>query len=77
MLVAILIFMLAMGICIGLLRAVRQDRSLNVQRKTLEINPTPPVISDLLTKVKANKEDAAATARYWRSIGKEPPPPAP
>merc|ERR1712242_648089 len=29
-------------------------------RKTLEINPNHPVISDLLTKVKADKEDAAA-----------------
>merc|ERR1712100_757651 len=29
-------------------------------RKTLEINPNHPVIVDLLTKVKANKEDPAA-----------------
>merc|ERR1712070_904662 len=29
-------------------------------RKTLEINPNHPVIIDLLSKVKANKEDAAA-----------------
>merc|ERR1712217_675612 len=29
-------------------------------RKTLEINPNHPVIADLLTKVKADKEDAAA-----------------
>merc|ERR1712186_169042 len=29
-------------------------------RKTLEINPNHAVIADLLTKVKANKEDAAA-----------------
>merc|ERR1712018_531219 len=29
-------------------------------RKTLEINPNHPVISDLLTKVKASKEDKAA-----------------
>merc|ERR1712110_754772 len=29
-------------------------------RKTLEINPNHPVIADLLAKVKANKEDAAA-----------------
>merc|ERR1711896_106051 len=29
-------------------------------RKTLEINPNHPVVIDLLTKVKANKEDAAA-----------------
>merc|ERR1712093_336279 len=29
-------------------------------RKTLEINPNHPVIVDLLSKVKANKEDAAA-----------------
>merc|ERR1712187_562514 len=29
-------------------------------RKTLEINPNHPVISDLLTKVKADKEDKAA-----------------
>merc|ERR1739846_272733 len=29
-------------------------------RKTLEINPNHPVIADLLTKVKASKEDAAA-----------------
>merc|ERR1740138_106749 len=29
-------------------------------RKTLEINPNHPVIVDLLAKVKANKEDAAA-----------------
>merc|ERR1719463_931458 len=29
-------------------------------RKTLEINPNPPVIADLLAKVKADKEDKAA-----------------
>merc|ERR1719476_763753 len=29
-------------------------------RKTLEVNPNHPVVADLLTKVKANKEDAAA-----------------
>merc|ERR1712164_70142 len=29
-------------------------------RKTLEVNPNHPVIADLLTKVKADKEDAAA-----------------
>merc|ERR1739845_41073 len=29
-------------------------------RKTLEINPNHPVVADLLVKVKANKEDAAA-----------------
>merc|ERR1712051_278180 len=29
-------------------------------RKTLEINPNHPVIADLLTKVKASKEDTAA-----------------
>merc|ERR1719254_80276 len=29
-------------------------------RKTLEVNPNHPVIADLLAKVKANKEDAAA-----------------
>merc|ERR1712066_941752 len=29
-------------------------------RKTLEVNPNHPVVVDLLTKVKANKEDAAA-----------------
>merc|ERR1711943_171347 len=29
-------------------------------RKTLEINPNPPVVVDLLSKVKADKEDAAA-----------------
>merc|ERR1712193_233837 len=29
-------------------------------RKTLEINPNHPVISDLLSKIKENKEDAAA-----------------
>merc|ERR1712224_413858 len=29
-------------------------------RKTLEINPNHPVVVDLLSKVKANKEDAAA-----------------
>merc|ERR1711860_281829 len=29
-------------------------------RKTLEINPNHPVIADLLTKVKADKEDTAA-----------------
>merc|ERR1711953_365388 len=29
-------------------------------RKTLEINPNYPVIADLLTKVKADKTDAAA-----------------
>merc|ERR1712183_539018 len=30
-------------------------------RKTLEVNPNHPVVVDLLTKVKADKEDAAAT----------------
>merc|ERR1719281_2100349 len=29
-------------------------------RKTLEVNPNHPVITDLLSKVKANKEDASA-----------------
>merc|ERR1719346_81686 len=29
-------------------------------RKTLEINPNHPVVADLLTKVKADKENAAA-----------------
>merc|ERR1711923_20057 len=29
-------------------------------RKTLEVNPNHPVVVDLLTKVKANKDDAAA-----------------
>merc|ERR1711957_668348 len=29
-------------------------------RKTLEINPNHPVVADLLAKVKADKEDAAA-----------------
>merc|ERR1711939_1144716 len=29
-------------------------------RKTLEVNPNHPVVTDLLSKVKANKEDAAA-----------------
>merc|ERR1711937_912308 len=29
-------------------------------RKTLEVNPNHPVVIDLLTKVKANKEDASA-----------------
>merc|ERR1712066_270985 len=29
-------------------------------RKTLEINPKHPVVTDLLAKVKANKEDSAA-----------------
>merc|ERR1712084_114031 len=29
-------------------------------RKTLEVNPNHPVVADLLGKVKANKEDAAA-----------------
>merc|ERR1712149_23999 len=29
-------------------------------RKTLEVNPNPPVVVDLLAKVKANKEDASA-----------------
>merc|ERR1712203_713857 len=29
-------------------------------RKTLEVNPNHPVIADLLAKVKASKEDAAA-----------------
>merc|ERR1712139_249130 len=29
-------------------------------RKTLEINPNHPVVTDLLTRVKANKEDSAA-----------------
>merc|ERR1712039_1083588 len=29
-------------------------------RKTLEVNPNHPVVSDLLSKVKADKEDAAA-----------------
>merc|ERR1711979_37649 len=29
-------------------------------RKTLEVNPNHPVVADLLAKVKADKEDAAA-----------------
>merc|ERR1711918_173353 len=29
-------------------------------RKTLEVNPNHPVVTDLLSKVKANKEDSAA-----------------
>merc|ERR1712203_1155165 len=29
-------------------------------RKTLEVNPSHPVVADLLTKVKADKDDAAA-----------------
>jgi len=29
-------------------------------RKTLEVNPNHPVVTDLLSKVKANKEDTAA-----------------
>merc|ERR1711915_401440 len=29
-------------------------------RKTLEVNPNHPVVADLLTKVKADKENAAA-----------------
>merc|ERR1712193_561354 len=34
--------------------------SMMAGRKTLEINPNHPVIVDLLSKVKADKEDAAA-----------------
>merc|ERR1712157_128812 len=38
----------------------KDQLSMMAGRKTLEINPNPPVITDLLTKVKASKEDAAA-----------------
>merc|ERR1711885_106535 len=34
--------------------------SMMAGRKTLEINPSHPVISDLLAKVKASKDDKAA-----------------
>merc|ERR1712242_17670 len=38
----------------------KDQLSMMAGRKTLEINPNHPVIADLLAKVKANKEDAAA-----------------
>merc|ERR1719191_1026633 len=38
----------------------KDQMSMMAGRKTLEINPNHPVVSDLLAKVKANKEDAAA-----------------
>merc|ERR1711930_23750 len=38
----------------------KEQLSMMAGRKTLEINPNHPVIADLLTKVKASKEDAAA-----------------
>merc|ERR1712190_702894 len=38
----------------------KDQLSMMAGRKTLEINPSHPVISDLLTKVKADKEDKSA-----------------
>merc|ERR1711904_587926 len=38
----------------------KDQLSMMAGRKTLEINPNHPVVTDLLSKVKANKEDAAA-----------------
>merc|ERR1719145_47801 len=38
----------------------KDQLSMMAGRKTLEINPNPPVIADLLAKVKVNKEDSAA-----------------
>merc|ERR1712170_106424 len=38
----------------------KEQVSMMSGRKTLEINPQHPVISDLLTKMKENKEDPAA-----------------
>merc|ERR1719281_472449 len=38
----------------------KDQMSMMAGRKTLEINPNHPVIVDLLTKVKADKENAAA-----------------
>jgi len=38
----------------------KDQLSMMAGRKTLEINPNHPVVADLLAKVKANKEDAAA-----------------
>merc|ERR1712038_2160583 len=38
----------------------KEQLSMMSGRKTLEINPNHPVVADLLVKVKANKEDAAA-----------------
>merc|ERR1712224_146238 len=38
----------------------KDQMSMMAGRKTLEINPNHPVVSDLLAKVKANKEDSAA-----------------
>merc|ERR1719379_564991 len=40
----------------------KDQMSMMAGRKTLEINANHPVISDLLAKVKADKEDAAAKA---------------
>merc|ERR1711977_652692 len=39
----------------------KDQLSMVAGRKTLEVNPNHPVIVDLLNKVKADKEDAAAT----------------
>merc|ERR1711920_108504 len=38
----------------------KEQLSMMSGRKTLEINPNHPVVSDLLSKVKADKSDAAA-----------------
>jgi len=38
----------------------KDQMSMMAGRKTLEINPNHPVVTDLLAKVKADKEDAAA-----------------
>merc|ERR1712064_217951 len=38
----------------------KDQMSMMAGRKTLEVNPNHPVVIDLLSKVKANKEDAAA-----------------
>merc|ERR1712186_218571 len=43
-------------------QAFQNKEQLNMMsgRKTLEINPNPPVVADLLSKIKADKEDKAA-----------------
>merc|ERR1719145_180393 len=38
----------------------KDQMSMMAGRKTLEVNPNHPVVTDLLAKVKANKEDSAA-----------------
>merc|ERR1712060_332700 len=38
----------------------KDQMSMMAGRKTLEVNPNHPVVTDLLAKVKANKEDSSA-----------------